>query len=71
MALVEVVLTYRPHGTGDDLPSLPLGRSDDPHVLRVVRERLIEAARVLAFIRPEDRVEAEVAGGGRSGSSRR
>ncbi len=45
MALVEAVLTYRPYGLGSDVPSTPLGATADPSVLRLLRDRLLEAAR--------------------------
>ena len=43
MSLVEAVLTYRPHGTGGATP-IPLGATDDPQVLRALRDRLLEQA---------------------------
>lgn len=43
MSLVEAVLTYRPHGTGGTA-SIPIGTTDDPQVLRTLRDRLLEQA---------------------------
>ena len=45
MALVEAVLTYRPHGvSGDSAVPVPIGRTDDPGVLRALRDRLLAQA---------------------------
>jgi len=43
MAQVEAVLVYRPTATGQDHP-VPIGATDDPGVLRAIRDRLLEAA---------------------------
>jgi hypothetical protein len=43
MALVQAVLTYRPCGVGSD-DSVPIAGTDDPRVLRVLREILLESA---------------------------
>lgn len=47
MALVEVVLQYRPHGIALDGQAAPLavGSTDSPHVLRAVKEELLRQAR--------------------------
>ncbi len=44
MALVEAVLTYRPHGLDPEnaAPAL-LGKTDDPTILRALRNALLEA----------------------------
>jgi len=45
MALVEAVLCYRPHGvSGDSAAPVPIGRTDDPGVLRALRDRLLAQA---------------------------
>jgi hypothetical protein len=41
MALIEAVLTYRPHGTGSEQP-VPIGATSDPGVLRALRNRLLD-----------------------------
>ena len=43
MPPVEAVLTYRPHAIGTEAP-VPVGATADPRVLRVLRDRLLEAA---------------------------
>lgn len=43
MALVEAVLTYRPHGLGSETP-VPIGATADPDVLRRLRDRLLDNA---------------------------
>lgn len=43
MALVEAVLTYRPHGLGSETP-VPIGVTADPDVLRRLRDRLLDNA---------------------------
>lgn len=43
MALVEAVLVYRPYGVRGDDP-IPIGRTGDHRVLRIVRDRLLEEA---------------------------
>jgi len=48
MGLVELVLTYRPHGTGDELPAVPVAVTKDPWLLRAAGERVLEAARAEA-----------------------
>ena len=44
MALVEAVLTYRPHAMGSEGP-VPLGVTADPRALRALRDALVEQAR--------------------------
>jgi len=44
MALIEAVLTYRPHGLGGETP-VPLGTTADPRALRALRDALVEQAR--------------------------
>ena len=41
MALIDAVLSYTPMGGGG---TVPLGKTDDPRVLRAVRDRLLEEA---------------------------
>ena len=43
MALIEAVLTYRPHTLGDGV-SVPIGKTADLRVLRAIRDRLLEEA---------------------------
>jgi hypothetical protein len=44
MALVEAVLTYRPHGLDpENAASVPIGKTDDPIILRALRNCLLEA----------------------------
>ena len=43
MALVEAVLTYRPHGIGSS-GAVPLGTTADPKVLRALRDSVLEQA---------------------------
>ena len=43
MALIEAVLVYRPNGVGHEHP-VPIGATDDPRVLRALRDRLLECA---------------------------
>lgn len=43
MALIEAVLVYRPSGVGHEHP-VPIGATDDPRVLRALRDRLLECA---------------------------
>jgi hypothetical protein len=43
MALIEAVLTYRPT-VGSEQP-IPIGSTADRKALRVIRDRLLEAAR--------------------------
>ena len=49
MALMEAILVYRPHGLGSD-ESIPLGKTDDPRVLRELRDRLLVEARRRAHV---------------------
>lgn len=45
MSAVEAVLTYRPQGSDRTSSApIPLGATDDPRVLRALRDRLIENA---------------------------
>jgi hypothetical protein len=45
VSVVEAVLTYRPQGADrTSSPPIPLGTTDDPRVLRTLRDRLIETA---------------------------
>lgn len=41
MAPIEAVISYTPAGGGG---TVPLGKTDDPRVLRVLRDRLLEEA---------------------------
>src|SRR5262249_62040011 len=43
MARVEAVLTYRPDGLGSDVPTA-IGATSDPSVLRLARDRVLQAA---------------------------
>ena len=44
MALVEAVLTYRPHGLDpENAAPVPIGKTDDPTILRALRNCLLEA----------------------------
>jgi hypothetical protein len=44
MALIEAVLTYRPQAIGST-HAVPLGATDDPRVLRALRDAVVEQAR--------------------------
>jgi hypothetical protein len=44
MALVEAVLTYRPHGVSDGAAPVPIGKTSDPSILRALRDRLLAQA---------------------------
>ena len=43
MALIEAVLTYKPSGIRGE-GRVTLGQTDDPHVLRILRDRLLREA---------------------------
>jgi hypothetical protein len=43
VALIEAVLTYRPHGTGGDA-AVPIATTDDPRLLRAIRDQALKAA---------------------------
>lgn len=43
MALIEAVLTYKTGGIGGE-GTVPIGKTDDPRVLRTLRDRLLEEA---------------------------
>jgi hypothetical protein len=45
--IIEVALTYRPHGYGDEFMSNPIviGKTDDSRVLRFVRDTILEESR--------------------------
>jgi hypothetical protein len=44
MALVEAVLTYRPHAIGGEHP-MPIGATADSRILRLLRDQLLAASR--------------------------
>jgi len=43
MSVVEAILVYRPHGYGAH-EAVPVGRTDDPEVLCLLRDRVLEHA---------------------------
>ena len=47
MALIEVVLTYRPTGMGESAP-VALARTSDPDVILAVRDRVLAEAKAAA-----------------------
>ena len=47
MGLITAVLTYRPHGTGGT-ETVPIGSTDESRVLRLLRDVLVEEARLEA-----------------------
>jgi hypothetical protein len=49
MAIVEAMLTYRPHGIGAEA-TVPIGSTADVRVLRAVRDALVERAREEALL---------------------
>ena len=49
MALMEAVLVYRPHGMGGE-EAIPIGKTDDPRILRALKARLLEEARRQASV---------------------
>lgn len=51
MALVEAVLTYKTTGTGcKNETAVSVGKTDDPLVLRALRDRLLEEAHAEALM---------------------
>lgn len=48
--IVQAVLGYRPTGLGDTVPVIPLGATDNPRVLRALRDALVEQARTEARV---------------------